>query len=79
MRRASHTICPKFKASPERQNNLALIIHFHKSVCLLVAFNSNDEAAIDGQESDRTYRLFEYGEKEFPDSVLNSTGTIKLY
>jgi hypothetical protein len=79
MRRASHTICQKLNASPERQNNLALIINFHKSVYVLVAFDGNEGAAFDGQESDRTYRLLEYGEKGFPDSILHSTETIKLY
>ena len=76
---APHAICPNLNASHERQNNFALVIHFHKSVCLLVAFDSNDGAALDGQESNATYRFLEYGEEGFPDSVLHSTGTIELY
>src|SRR5260370_41072033 len=79
MRRTSHTMCPKFNASPERQNNLAIVIHFHKSVFLLVAFNGNDGAAFDGQETDRTFRLFENGEKGFPDVVLHDRRNYKAF
>jgi hypothetical protein len=72
-------MCLKFNASPERQNNLALVIHFHESVFLLVTFNCNDGAAFDGQKSNRTYRPFEKGEKGFPDVVLHDRRNYKAF
>ena len=71
MRRTSHTMCPKFNALHQRKNNLALVIHFHKSAGLLVAFHGNDGAAFDGQETNGTYRPFENGEKGFPEAVVH--------
>jgi hypothetical protein len=78
-RLSSHAICPKLNASPERQNNFAIVIHFHKSVFLLVAFNCNDGAAFDSQKSNRTCRPFENGEKGFPDVVLHDIGNYKAF
>jgi hypothetical protein len=79
MRRTSYTMSPKFNAAHQRQNNLALVIHFHESAGLVVALDGNDGAAFDGQKSNRTYRPFENGEKGFPDVVLHDRRNYKAF
>jgi hypothetical protein len=70
---------PKLNALHQRQDNLALVIHFHKSGGLVVAFDGNDGAAFDGQKSNRTYRPFENGEKGFHDVVLHDRRNYKAF
>src|SRR5271167_1770910 len=69
---------PKLDALHQRQNNLTLVIHFHKSASLVV-FYRNDGAAFDGQKSNRTYGPFEDGEKGFRDVVLHDRRNYKAF